>query len=104
MTRRNLLTALMTTTFVLTGTSFAQTTTAGPKTPNKQVIAEDNAKEILLLMDANKDGKISKQEWMNFMSSEFDRLDTDHNGFIDQKDLLQTRISVTHVPTEVQGK
>ena len=104
MTRRNLLTVLMSATFVLAGTSFAQDKASGPKTPNKQAIAAENTKEMLLLMDANKDGQISKQEWMNFMSAEFDRLDTNHNGFIDQKELMNSRISFEHVSTEVQGK
>ena len=86
------------------GTEPAQTTTASPKLPNKLAIATDNAKEIMLLMDTNKDGKISKKEWMDFMSKEFDRLDTNHDGFIDVKDLMKTRVTITHVPTEVQGK
>ena len=79
-------------------------TTASPKSPNLPYIAEQNAKEIMLLMDTDKDGRISKKEWMDFMSKEFDRLDTNHDGYIDQKDLLATVIRVQHVNTEVQGK
>lgn len=104
MTRRNLLAVLMTFTAAAAGKGFAQMTTASPKSPNKSFIAEQNAKEILLLMDTDKDGRISKDEWMHFMSKEFDRLDTDHNGYIDQKDLLVTTIRIQHVSPEVQGK
>jgi hypothetical protein len=32
---------------------------------------------LLLLMDTNQNGRISKQEFMTFMEAEFDRLDTD---------------------------
>ncbi len=85
--------------------SFAQMTTASPKSPNLPFIAEQNAKQIMLLMDTDKDGRISKKEWMNFMSKEFDRLDTNHDGYIDQKDLLATQLYVEqHVSPEVQGK
>ena len=104
MTRRSLLAAFMTVSAALAAKTFAQMTTASPKSPNTKFIAEQNAKEIMLLMDANKDGKISKQEWMDFMSKEFDRLDTDHNGYIDQKDLLATVIRIRTVNPAVQGK
>ena len=46
-----------------------------PKPQDKTALAEANAKELLLLMDTDKTGKISKQEWMKFMEAEFDRLD-----------------------------
>jgi uncharacterized membrane protein YdfJ with MMPL/SSD domain len=46
----------------------------------KLTAARDAAKQLLLVMDADKSGKISKQEWMKFMEAEFDRLDTDHKG------------------------
>jgi len=94
----------MTLTAAVAGKAFAQTTTASPKSPNKPFIAEQNVKEILTLMDADKDGRISKKEWIDFMSKEFDRLDTDHNGYVDQKELLRTTIRIQHVNAEVQGK
>jgi Ca2+-binding EF-hand superfamily protein len=84
--------------------TFAQTTTQVPKQPNVRAIALENAKQIMLLMDTDKDGRISKKEWVDFMSAEFDRLDTDHNGFIDQHDLLATTIHVQHVSPAVLGK
>jgi len=104
MTRRNLLAAFMTMSAALSARTFAQTTTASPKSPNVKFISEENAKQIMLLMDTDKDGRISKQEWMDFMAKEFDRLDTDHNGYIDQKDLLATVIRVRAVNPAVQGK
>ena len=50
-------------------------------------------KALLLLMDTDKNGKISKQEWMKFMEAEFDRLDNDKSGELGPKELLQLRIT-----------
>ena len=50
------------------------------------------AKQLLVVMDTNKRGKVSKQEWMKFMEAEFDRLDTDHKGQLDVKELTQSRV------------
>jgi 5S rRNA maturation endonuclease (ribonuclease M5) len=104
MNRRNAITGMLAGATVLAGKSFAQTTTASPKSPNIALIVEQNAKQIMLLMDADKDGKISKHEWLDFMSTEFDRLDTDHNGNINQKELMATQIRIQHVNPAVVGK
>jgi hypothetical protein len=58
----------------------------------KLAAATDVAKQLLLEMDTNKSGKVSKQEWMKFMEEEFDRLDTDHKGQLDLKELTQSRV------------
>jgi Ca2+-binding EF-hand superfamily protein len=65
---------------------------AVPKPSNTAVLAEDEVKQILLLMDTDKNGKISKKEFMDFMSAEFDRLDKDKSGELDQKELAQSQI------------
>ncbi|HME35761.1 MAG TPA: hypothetical protein VKF84_11025 [Candidatus Sulfotelmatobacter sp.] len=71
-------------------------TTAAEKTAREQKLAAatEAAKQLMLAMDTNKNGKISKEEWMKFMSDEFDRLDTNHNGELDPKELLQSRMRV----------
>jgi len=43
-------------------------------------------------MDTNKSGKVSKEEWMKFMEAEFDRLDADHRGQLDVKELTPSRV------------
>jgi hypothetical protein len=43
-------------------------------------------------MDTNKRGKVSQEEWMKFMEAEFDRLDADHRGQLDVKELTQSRV------------
>lgn len=55
-------------------------------------------------MDTDKNGKISKQEWMTFMEAEFDRLDKNKKGEIDQKELLQSTVSVKKVRQSDLGK
>jgi hypothetical protein len=104
MKRRDAITAMMAGTAVLVSKSFAQDTANVPVRPNVPVIAEDNVKQLLLLMDTNKNGKISKDEWMKFMSAEFDRLDTDHSGELDKNELLKSRVVVKHVSPETMGK
>ena len=63
---------------------------------------EAAAKQLLLLMDKDKDGRVSKQEWMKFMEAEFDRLDTNKDGYVDVKDL--DRSQLRPVPFSAVGK
>jgi Ca2+-binding EF-hand superfamily protein len=74
----------------------AQTTASVPKPQDKLAIGENDVKQLLLLMDTNKNGKISKQEYLTFMEAEFDRLDTNHNGELDPKELTQSKLRVSH--------
>lgn len=60
------------------------------KPSDKNVAAgEIQAKQLLLLMDTDKSGKVSRAEFMAFMTAEFDRLDTNHDGELDVKELTQ---------------
>jgi len=56
----------------------------------------EEIKQLLLLMDTDKSGKISRQEYMNFMAAEFDRLDKDKSGELDVKELAQSQLRVSH--------
>lgn len=88
----------------LLGTTAAQVTTpvaqkVSPQPPKEQAqpqgkveLGEDDVKALLLLMDTDKNGKISKAEWMKFMSEEFDRLDKDKNGELDPQELKASRL------------
>lgn len=104
MTRRKVAAVLMGAAFAFTGRSFAQDTANVPKYPDKLALAQANAKQLLSLMDTDKNGKISKKEWMDFMSAEFDRLDTDHSGELDPHELLQSDITVQQPRTSTLGK
>jgi hypothetical protein len=65
------------------------------KSQQKLALGEDDVKQLLLLMDTDKNGKISKQEYMNFMEAEFERLDKDKSGELDAKELTQSSLRVT---------
>jgi hypothetical protein len=82
---RNLLIVLLVTTV---GIGFAQK--GVPKQPDRYVMAIDNVKQLLLVMDSDKNGKISKQQWMKFMEAEFDRLDLEKKGELDQAVIRQS--------------
>jgi hypothetical protein len=75
----------------MVGTAVAQKA-AVPKPQDKLALGEDEVKQLLLLMDTNKTGKITKQEWMKFMEAEFDRLDKNKSGELDAKELAQSRL------------
>ena|ERR1700686_4297342 len=77
------------------GTAIAQRA-AVPKPQDKLALGENEVKQLLLLMDTDQSGKISKQEWMKFMEAEFDRLDKDKKGQLDVKELTQSKLRVSH--------
>lgn len=62
---------------------------------NKLAIAESTVQQLLLLMDANKNGKITKQDFMRFMEAEFDRLDKNKLSELDVKELAQSQLRVS---------
>ena len=88
---------------ILASTSSAQKTSV-PRQPDRIAIASEKVEELLALMDTDKNGKISKQEWMKFMEAQFDRLDTTKKGNIDPKELLKSNGSLTHVRGSDVGK
>jgi Ca2+-binding EF-hand superfamily protein len=89
MTRRNWLLAIMS----VSGFTIAQRLGADAQ-QDKFATANQNVKELLLLMDTDKSGKISKREWMSFMEAEFNRLDKDGSGELDLNELRQSGLSI----------
>lgn len=53
-----------------------------------------NTIQLLVLMETDGSGKVSKAEFMRYMEAEFDRLDTNRNGELDVKELTQPRYYV----------
>jgi EF hand len=94
-----LIVAVLVAAVALAGTAAAQK--AVPRPQNKLAIGEDDVKHLLLLMETDKDGKVSKQEYMRFMEAEFERLDKGKSGELDVKELTQTRL---HASTLVVGR
>ena len=85
-----------------TGTALAQKASV-PKTQDKVALGEEEVKRLLLLMDTDKNGKISKQEFMTFMDTEFKRLDKNKDGELDVKELTQSKLR-TRPPSSVERK
>jgi hypothetical protein len=78
------------------GPASAQKMAVPKQQPDKLALGEGQVKQLLLLMDTDQNGKISKQEWMNFMEAEFDQLDKDKLGPLDAKELSQSKLQVSH--------
>ena len=61
---------------VAVGVAFAQKTDKSePKQQRTLALGEDEVKQLVLLMDTDKNGKVSQPEFMSFMAAEFDRLE-----------------------------
>jgi Ca2+-binding EF-hand superfamily protein len=77
-------------------TALAQSTApqAASKKEKNLTIGEEEAKRMLLLMDQDKNGKVSKQEFLSFMEAEFDRLDKNKDGELDVKELTESHVRV----------
>lgn len=76
------------------GRVFAQGKAAVPNAPSRQQLRDSEVNYLVLLMDTDKNGKISKKEWMAFFEAEFDRLDVDKNGELDPQELKFSRVRV----------
>jgi hypothetical protein len=68
-----------------------------PKPQDKLALGEDDVKKLLLIMEPDKKGKISKEEYMKFMEAEFARLDKDKNGELDVKKLTQSNVTASRL-------
>jgi hypothetical protein len=76
------------------GTALAREQT--PPAPDKVALGEDEVKQLVLLMDHDKNGKVSETEFLSFMKAEFKRLDKDHSGELDVRELTDSQIRVSH--------
>jgi len=65
-----------------------------PQKEKKLAAGEREAKKMLLLMDTDQSGKVSKQEFMSFMEAEFERMDINKDGELDVKELTNSRVQV----------
>jgi hypothetical protein len=81
----------------------AQSKTSVPKPQSTLALGEDAVKDLVLLMEPDKNGKISKQAWMRFMGEEFDRLDKDKKGALDAQELRSDRL-IKHARPQDLGK
>ena len=69
--------------------------TSSPVLPpplQKVADGELSAKQLLILTDTNKNGKVSKREFMAFMEAEFDHLDKNKDGELDVRELTKAQM------------
>jgi len=86
--------AVLIVTGTMLGTAAAQKASV-PKPQNKLAMAEDEVKHLLPLMDTDKKGMVSKQEFMKFMEAEFERLDKNKKGELNVKELTQSSLTAS---------
>ena len=55
--------------------------------------ADPQVKQLLSLMDQDRNGKVSRAEFMAFMAAEFDRLDVNKDGELDVNVLSGLRVT-----------
>ena len=73
--------------------TFSDRVASGQSQKNKNLIAgQKEVKRLLLLMDQDPNGKVSKAEFMKFMEAEFDRLDKDNSGELDVHRLTESPV------------
>jgi hypothetical protein len=87
--------AVLVATWAIPGVAVAQKA-AVPKPRDKLALGDSEVKQLLLLIDTDENGKISKREWMKFMEAEFDRLDKDKKGQLNADELTQSKLRVGH--------
>ena len=63
---------------------------------SKRVNALTPLAQLVALMDTDKDGKISKAEFMKFMEAEFDYADKNKNGQLDPNELKNLVSKMNH--------
>jgi EF hand domain-containing protein len=96
--RRHWVTGLGATAFLLTGVCLTTAALGAVETPapkDKMALGEADVKRLILLMDNDKNGKISEAEFMRFMKAEFQRLDVDGSGELDVKELKKSQLRPT---------
>jgi hypothetical protein len=70
---------------------------SAPKTQDRLALGEEHVKQLCLIMKSEKQGKISKQEFMKFMEAEFERLDRSKQGELDVNALVQPTITANRL-------
>ncbi|HET6308051.1 MAG TPA: hypothetical protein VFG12_12755 [Rhodopila sp.] len=65
---------------------------AAQANPPMAAPGDAQVKQLLLLMDRDQNGKVSRQEFMTFMAREFDRLDINKDGELDVNELVNLQV------------
>jgi hypothetical protein len=65
--------------------------------PDPVALGEQAATQLVLLMDSDKNGMVSRDEYMRFMAAEFNRLDKDKSGELDVRELRHSQLRPAHL-------
>jgi EF hand len=87
--------AVLVATLSMLGSAAAQKASV-PKPQDRLAMGEDDVKHLLLLMDADNKGMVSKQEFMKYMDAEFERLDKNKSGQLNVKELTRSNLSASY--------
>ncbi len=79
-------TGLLVAIWTLQGSAAAQKAEV-PHPQDKLVLGESEIKQLLILV-SDKDGRITKEEWVKVVEAEFDKLDKKKSGELDVKQLV----------------
>jgi 5S rRNA maturation endonuclease (ribonuclease M5) len=93
MTQKHLLTAIRWLAVIIATSAVAPSSAQKANVPIHQdvvALAQPKVTEVLLLMDTDRNGKISKKQLMNLMEAVFDRLDKDKKGELDPRQFRQS--------------
>ena len=63
-------------------------------------VTDASVRRLLRLMDKDRNGTVSKNEFMNYFSERFDRLDVDHNRRLVPDELRAMLIPNWAIPTK----
>jgi hypothetical protein len=81
---------------VVVGTVAVAQKDGGLRHPDPAVLATEHVREILLVMNPDRNGNITREQWLQFMAAEFDHLDSDRKGAIEPRKLIPFRESRRH--------
>jgi hypothetical protein len=80
----------------LVTTEVAADAPAAPASTKKLSTGLTPLAQLLQLMDTDKNGKVSKEEFMNFMQAEFDYADKNKDGQLDPTELKNMVYHMNH--------
>ncbi len=80
--------------FAMSVTALSASETSFAASRRAVAVGEGQVRQLLLLMDQDQNGQVSRAEFMRFMEAEFDGLDVDRSGELNPEELSRSRIRV----------
>jgi hypothetical protein len=78
------------------GTAAAQKASVS-RAQDRLALGEEHYRELLLIIETDQGGMISKPEYMKFVEAEFQRLDKSHRGQLHARELNQATLSANRL-------